>query len=159
MKNQKFQVAVLIPTFGSIFTIQYLTSMAIYKPIADGYHIPDEFKHLKTYKPSHKFVIYEFLHSQSAVEFTTKLAQIFNSNFLTFSSREIPRFADDWEFLEQLVKTHDVYYEMSDDHRVWSAGQAQLNQIKSLSEKLKLIDGNRVAAIIEPVFKKVVDIR
>lgn len=39
-----------------------------------------------------------------------------------------------------LLKTHDWYYDFSDDHSVWKAGEAQYKRIMELS---KLYDPTR----------------
>ena len=38
--------------------------------------------------------------------------------------------------LDQLMKNHDWYYEMSDEHRVWESGRVERNEIENLMEKL-----------------------
>lgn len=40
--------------------------------------------------------------------------------------------------LEVLLKKHDKYYDYSDDHSVWSKGNAEWKSIQSLSTQLKL---------------------
>lgn len=41
---------------------------------------------------------------------------------------------DPLEQLDKLMRQHDWYYNMSDDHRVWVAGRAQWERIESYKE-------------------------
>lgn len=58
--------------------------------------------------------------------------------------------ADLWEMYEKALRTHDWYYQMSDDHRYWVKGTAEAARIKQLKERLMLIDRNRA----EELYKK-----
>lgn len=42
----------------------------------------------------------------------------------------------EWERFERLVSNHDWYYAYSDDHSVWSAGNAHHSEIRALVAKL-----------------------
>lgn len=39
--------------------------------------------------------------------------------------------------LEDLMRTHDWYYEHSDDHRVWLKGKAEENKISLLLHRMR----------------------
>lgn len=41
-----------------------------------------------------------------------------------------------WEKFERLVKHHDWYYNYSDDHRYWSAGNSAAQEIRKLMDQL-----------------------
>ena len=40
----------------------------------------------------------------------------------------------DLEYLENLLSKHDWYYEYSDDHRAWSKGRDQAEEIRRQSD-------------------------
>ena len=40
------------------------------------------------------------------------------------------------EQLEELLKTHDWYYQMTEDHRVWQRGSQQRSKIRELVNEL-----------------------
>lgn len=50
--------------------------------------------------------------------------------------KEDPQRADDREALAALLRWHDWYYNMSDDHRVWSNGQRHWDLIQRFAKKL-----------------------
>lgn len=58
-----------------------------------------------------------------------------------------PTFTDNWELLENRLKTMDWFYSMSDDHRYWVAGEAKMKEIDNLMGSLKLIDPDRVTTL------------
>ena len=43
---------------------------------------------------------------------------------------------DKLEQLEELLKTHDWYYQMTEDHRVWQRGSQQHSKIRELVNEL-----------------------
>ena len=51
--------------------------------------------------------------------------------------------ADLWEQYEAALATHDWYYMMSDDHRVWERGRAEKAKLMALKERLSTIDKQR----------------
>ena len=54
----------------------------------------------------------------------------------TLSSLEGPPGETSEEKLIRLLNNHDWYYHMSDDHRVWARGDAEVNNINSLVKLL-----------------------
>ena len=47
---------------------------------------------------------------------------------------------DLWKQYETALATHDWYYMMSDDHRVWERGRAEKSRLLTLKERLSTID-------------------
>ena len=53
--------------------------------------------------------------------------------------------------LESLLKTHDWYYRYSDDHRVWSKGREQADEIQ---RQLSICCGLGLDAIAQELYNK-----
>jgi hypothetical protein len=54
-----------------------------------------------------------------------------------------------WEHFKELVKTHDWWFAMSDDHRVWVNGITQQAHLKECSNILGKLDASRRNSILE----------
>ena len=53
--------------------------------------------------------------------------------------------------LEELLKQHDWYYAMSDDHRYYTAGREQSEKIQQTMEKL---NNNNCSVIAQELYNK-----
>jgi hypothetical protein len=144
--NEKWQVTVTVPYFGSTGTIEFLRFLAASAPKelprSRGLAIP------KT-----REIVFEFAQEVSMLAFIRSIAKTFNPTFLTYGWVKLKRFDNEWDQLEAMVKGHDVYHEMSDDHRVWQSGQAELRTIKDLANKLAIIDKERVREMVKGIYK------
>jgi hypothetical protein len=138
-------VTVQIPYFGSTGTIEYLQFLAKSTPKIE--------KEWTGKTPTYRAVVFEFLHECQATTFVSSLNETFHPNFLSHALRDVPMFKSSWQLLEEMVKAHDVHHEMSDDHRVWQSGQAELRAIKDLANKLAIIDKERVRGMVKGIFK------
>lgn len=143
LKQQVYTVTIVYPQFGSIGTLQYLEFLAHSKGKQDPVLN-------KKYRKSHTCVVeFEFMFDYQVATFTKELNKIFNPSYLTVSIASKNRFNSDWDEFENMVNTHDRYYDYSDDHRVWAAGDENLKRIRDFANKLRLIDNERVDAILK----------
>lgn len=145
--NEIWRVCVTIPHFGSTGTIGFLTFLAFKTPVEEA----------KGLGRASKFVtvVFDFDLECQATTFTKSLNATFHPDFLAHYTEKRARFDSCWAHLEAMVKNHDVYHEMSDDHRVWQSGQAELQSIKRLANKLAIIDKERVRGMVKGIFKLV----
>lgn len=141
--NKKWVTTVRIPFFGSTGTLDYLKFLSFVSPKDTN----------RNCGKSQREVTFEFVHEYQANNFTVALVRTFNPSFIEFATDCVPMFNSSWEHLEAMVKAHDLYHEMSDDHRVWQSGQAELTAIKNLANKLAIIDKERVRGIVKRIFK------
>lgn len=131
-----FVVRVTVPAFGSKFHKEYVNNLSTY---GKGTEIFKEVgfgrkKKKETYATTLEF---RFTQDYQRRHFLSALTHTFRAGFLTIEERQERQFSDKVALFKHLVDTHDWYYMMSDDHRVWSGGVAHENRIKSLLEELK----------------------
>ena len=145
--NEKFRVTVRIPHFGSIGTVAFLKFLAFSEPVTNteaggGGDIPQ-----------YRDVTFEFRHEYQTFPLLHTLKKTFHPDFLTTKSEKVAVFDSSWEHLAAMVKNHDLHHAMSDDHRVWQSGQAELAAIKTLANKLAIIDRARVRRMVDGIYK------
>jgi hypothetical protein len=148
--NEKFRITVRIPHFGSIGTVAFLKFLAFSEPVANKEAGGGE-------TPQYKDVTFEFRHEYQTFTFLHTLKKTFHPDFFTTKSETVTEFDSSWEHLWEhlaaMVKAHDLHHEMSDDHRVWQSGQAELKAIKTLADKLAIIDRERVCGMVRGIYK------
>lgn len=145
--NSKWIVTIQIPHFGSTGTIEFLKFLSFKQPIETSRN-PS-----RGLVPVHRIVKFEFSHEYQAMSFTNALDKTFHPKFLTHTTEKDFLHANPWDQLEAMVKGHDLYHQMSDDHRVWQSGQAELRAIENLANKLAIIDKERVRDMVKGIFK------
>ena len=143
--NEKFRITVRIPHFGSIGTVAFLKFLAFSEPVA--------VKSDSVKSPQYKDVTFEFRHEYQTFTFLSALKKTFHADFFTTKSETVAEFDSSWEHLAAMVKAHDLHHEMSDDHRVWQSGQAELKAIKTLADKLAIIDRERVRNMVKGIYR------
>lgn len=94
-----------------------------------------EFKETPT-KTHYRKIEFTFRHGQCLRSFQESLNTIFNPNFFEKSVKEINSYPSIWDYYIELINGMDWYFAFSDDHSVWSAGNAKLNLIKDLTTAL-----------------------
>ena len=146
--NEKWQITVRIPHFGSAGTVEFLRFLAVSAPKEDV-----RGGALRGTIPTHRTVMFEFAQEVSLTAFVRSIEKIFKSDYLSYNCVKLVRFNSSWEHLEAMVKGHDVFHQMSDDHRVWQNGQSELLAIKNLANKLAIIDKERVREIVKGIYK------
>ena len=74
-----------------------------------------------------------------------------NLNSMTMWKIDLTTLSNDelWEHFEQIVKAHDWWFAMSDDHRVWVNGTAQQAHLTECSNILGELDASRRDSILE----------
>lgn len=53
----------------------------------------------------------------------------------------------EWDRYENALKTMDWYYEMSDDHGVWSKGRERMSEICQMRERMSGLDEDKALAM------------
>lgn len=144
--NKKFRITVRIPHFGSIGTVVFLKFLAFSEPVANegGADVK---------MPKYRDVTFEFRHEYQTFTFLNTLKKTFHPDFFTTKSETVAEFDSSWEHLAAMVKDHDLHHEMSDDHREWQNGQSELKAIKTLANKLAIIDRERVRGMVKGIYK------
>lgn len=147
--NEKFRVTVRIPHFGSIGTVAFLKFLAFSEPVTNTEAGGGGDIHI----PQYRDVTFEFRHEYQTFPFLHTLKKTFHPDFLTTKSEKVAEFDSSWEHLAAMVKAHDLHHEMSDDHRVWQSGHVELKAIKTLADKLAIIDRERVRNMVKGIYK------
>jgi hypothetical protein len=131
-----YVVRVTVPAFGSTFHKEYVNNLSTY---GKGTEIFREVGHGKNKKKEQYSTTLEFRFTQpyQRNQFVSALTNTFRAGFLTIEERQARQFPDKVALLKHLIDTHDWYYAFSDDHRVWSAGEAASKRISQLLEELK----------------------
>jgi hypothetical protein len=121
-------ITVTMPWFGSTATAEYITKMGL------GGDCKDITVKPKRGMVTAKVLQFTFDHYRDAMarSFVSSLAKVFNPEYLKVEVKTAPAFADDWELFEHLLKGMDWYYQFSDDHRVWCAGENAIARLKQL---------------------------
>jgi hypothetical protein len=144
--NEKFRITVRIPHFGSIGTVAFLKFLTFSEPVVNKEDGGDK-------TPQYKDVMFEFRHEYQTFTFLHTLKKTFHPDFFTAKSEKVVEFDSSWEHLAAMVKAHDLHHEMSDDNRVWQSGQSELKAIKTLANKLAIIDRERVRGMVKGIYK------
>lgn len=135
-------VTVTIPWFGSTPMTKYLESIA-------GPSVMKENKKQdkKVHTPTVKRLEFLFHNAGYANNFVATLKKMFKEDYLEVFTSEVPAYNDDWELFEEKARNHDWYYAMSDDHRVWSAGESAYKRLTAMLHYLRGIDEKRATEI------------
>lgn len=121
-------VLVTIQHLGSTGTIAYLNFLSF----SSGVIVNEKANRFsKTVQ-----VRFTFTTEANAQRFTGRLDEIFQPMFCRYHRTHSRRFETTLDLLAWLVETMDWHYDMSDDHRVWSGGQQQLDTIQLLIKEL-----------------------
>jgi hypothetical protein len=130
---KKAIVKVTMPLFGCAGLVKYLEFLANGcdggKYISNDYH-----DHVGLRKHPIKKVVatLEFTNHAAAKQFVENCKQTLNPVTVIYDIEVVARFDTLDEELEFRLKNHDEDYAMSDDHRVWLAGEDNLKRIKEL---------------------------
>jgi hypothetical protein len=136
MQHKLYHVTVTIPHLASKGTVDFISFLSVYgKPVS----VVQIFSNpSKKGVPVSVELNFQFDEEYKAAALVSKLQMVFNPKFITIRVSESDRFKDEHEELEYMIKTHDTYYEMSDDHRVWLAGEQSKKRIMDLAKKLNI---------------------
>jgi hypothetical protein len=131
-----YVVRVTVPAFGAKFHKEYVNNLSTY---GKGTEIFREVRQGRQMKKEQFSTTLEFRFTQDYQQrqFLSALTSTFRAGFLGIEERQERRFPDKVTLLKHLIDTHDWYYHFSDDHRVWSSGEAAGRRIKLLLEELK----------------------
>ena len=134
----KHLIHVTVPAFGCKLVFDYLSSLAIT-------HGVRPYNDKETRLPGSK-VVYTFKSDErrQVESFAQTIDKIFNKSFIQYVFNTEPAFENLWDYYEHLLKTFDKHYEMSDDHRVWSAGEKHRKIMDAVFNELNKIDADRV---------------
>jgi hypothetical protein len=101
-------------------------------------------------KTHYRKIVFTFQHGHFSLRsFQESLNTIFNPNFFEKTIKEINSYDSIWDYYIELINGMDWYFAYSDDHSVWSAGQAKLNLIKDLTTALVKEDEKKLAKVAE----------
>lgn len=124
-------ITVKIHYFKYLPTVEYLNKMSFANPgVVTQY---ENFAQVEYTFPTDGYAIKKFI----------KVLGNFMPEFLTYTTKKVSIFQNDWDLFAHLLESMDWYYAFSDDHRVWVAGETKLNEINMLKEKLSKIDNQR----------------
>ena len=136
-------VTITIPIFGYKTHEEYLRNLAGAGEFVDV-PLPPTLRR-GSVRPTTKTYLVKFNEHQFAQfrQFKDTLEKIFNRSFLTAVGSTEPMFTNGWDLFEHLLKNHDWYYMMSDDHSVWSNGEFAFKRIQSIKDALEDEDADK----------------
>jgi hypothetical protein len=136
--HEQFKLVIItveMPNFGSNITIEFLTKLSCGAEIQHVDRKPNENRKVKFVFEENNFRVVSFRHS---------LETIFKQGYLTVSEEFKNKYNTIWEYYVDLINGMDWYFDYSDDHSVWAAGQAKLERIKSLIRELHKVSPEKL---------------